>query len=273
MTNFQLLLLLGAGRKAIVHSAIRRSDGQTVVLKAFPAGMEAVARKEFETACLFNHRHLLRPEALTDEGIVMPFCSGRSVASLAGTLPEAIAWQILAQTASALDYLKEQGYCHSAVCPANILWDGDHFLLADFGACHPLQGRIGPEEKPEDFRYVAPEGALNDRSDIWSLGASVFTLVLGNPVFNGLGGKAQRAQSPVPYLRKSMPELSALLCRCLAFAPEDRPSAKDLYVSAQAGLKQCLENRRERALKPETERNGREARQDSGFWPDTMTDN
>jgi serine/threonine protein kinase len=271
MNNYQLLLLLGAGLKASVHSAIRRSDGQTVAIKSFPTGLEALARKEFDTACLFTHRHLLRPEALTDEGIVMPYCSGRSVASLAGTLPEAVAWQVLAQTASALDYLKEQGYCQGAVCPANILWDGDHFLLADFGACHPLGEGIGPE-KPEDFRYVAPEGPLDDRSDIWSLGASVFTLVLGNPVFNGLGGKAQRPESPVPYLRKSMPELSALLCRCMAYAPEERPSAKDLSVAAQEGLRQCLEHKRERALKPETEKEGTGARPDSGFWPDAMTD-
>jgi serine/threonine protein kinase len=271
MTDYQFLFLLGTGHKASVRSAIRRTDGLSFAIKSFPPEMEAQARKEFETARLFTHPHLLRPEAFIQDGIVLPYCKGRSVECLAGTVSESVAWQLLGQIASALDYLQERGYCHGSVCPGNILWDGDHFLLADFGMCHPAPG-VETRNDPEDFRFVAPEGPMDESSDVWSLGATVFTLVLGNPVFNGLGGKAQQPDSPVPYLRKAMPELSDLLCRCLAFDPKARPSPALLSEEAETGLRQCLDKKPQRPLKPMNERAGNRGSPEAGFWPDPMID-
>lgn len=269
MSNFRLVSVLGRGEHASVYAAIDRAGGGLVALKKFHPGMEAFATREYELASRFRHPNLLCPKVLVEEGIVFPHCSGRSMECLSGTFRETISWQLLTQIASALDYLEGEGYCHGGVDPSNILWDGKDFLLGGFGTIH-RSGTMPERGHPDDFRFSAPEGSVDVRSDVWSLAASVFLLVLGSEVFNGLGGRAQQAASPVPYLRKSMPELSDLLCRCLAFNPSERPSAGNLYKEAEKALRQYREKALTRPVKSAQEQ--RSVKPDSDFWPDAMTD-
>lgn len=269
MSNICVLSLLGEGTRAAVYAAVDRTDGQVVALKKFHAGMEASAVREFELVSTFTHANLLIPKSLKEEGLLLPYCPGRSVECLFGTFREEVAWQLLSQIASALDYLEGKGYCHGGVCPSNILWNGKSFLLSGFGGCHRI-GTSRDADNLQDYRYLPPEGLEDGKSDVWSLAASVFALVLGSAVFNGLGGKAQQAASPVPYLRKSMPELSGLLCRCLAFLPSGRPSARELSEEAESAFKRCLEKKPIRPLKPLPER--RMLQTEADFWPDSMTD-
>lgn len=145
----------------------------------------------------------------------MDFFPERDVAPLAGEADERTAWTLLADVARELD--KNSA---TPVCPAHILIDRD-------GAF-----RLSPWSRSQDPAFTAPEGY----EPVWALGASVFFLVLGCPVFYGLGGAAQGPSTPVPTLRRSWSGLSALINRCLSFEPSARPEVKEIYSMAIEAL-------------------------------------
>lgn len=263
MKTYKKLSPLGAGRNSEVWLALR-SGGEPVAVKFFRDA--AAARDEFECGASLTHPCLLHPDSLTEEdgrmAMSMPYCEGRSADNLTGYLDEKSAWQLLRDVASALDYMHGKNLCHGDVTPSNIFWDGTSFILADFGSC--ASGCAGYEDS---VAYSAPEKRRTAGSDIWSLGATVFCLVLGTRVWGGLGGGAQHPDSPVPYLRRSMPELSALVRRCLAFHPQDRPSAKEIAGIASKEYDACVSAAAERPLR---ERYGEAPSLSADFWPDQM---
>jgi len=201
--------------------------------------------------------------------MTMPLIEGRSVENLAGFVSERTAWQLIRDIASAMVYLYEKGLCHGDVQPSNILWDGKAFLLGDWGACQRL-GDQHVEADLDSYQYCAPEKIRTEKSDIWSLGASVFFLVMGVPVFSGLGGKAQKKDSDVPLMRKAFPELSSCVKACLSYCPEDRPSAEELCNLAKEQLKRCESEFPVRPLKPSTQPSASDPHAD--FWPEPMID-
>lgn len=265
--QYKKVSLLGSGQSAQVWLAVG-SDGNVVSLKCFSDKDEALA--EYERGAKLSHPHLLQPISLLEDDpsvLVMPYCEGRSMDNLAGFLSEKDAWQLLMEMADALSFLHQKGLCHPGIKPSKILWDGQSFLLADAGGCLPA-GEPRPLGGPDSLPFIPPERERSPKSDIWSLGATLFHLILGTHVFNGLGGGAQRPDSPLPFLRKGMPELSSLICRCLAYNPSDRPTAEELLIQAQDGLKKCQSRKTDRPLKVSDEIPRGGACPD--FWPDEM---
>ena len=115
---------------------------------------------------------------------------------------------------------------------------------------------------------ISARASKTEKSDIWSLGSSIFNLVMGTQVFSGLGGKAQRKESEIPYMRKSMPELSALVIRCLKYNPADRPTAKEVVTFAEEHLSRIKNIKKIRPLKtaPATPMKD----EYDCFWPEEM---
>ncbi|MBO4447102.1 MAG: protein kinase, partial [Bacteroidales bacterium] len=228
--EYNLLTLLGKGRGGQVWSALDK-DGAVVALKIFNAGV--AARPEYDRGRELSHPNILSPLSFSTIGDVsvmaMPMCEGRSVDNAAGYFSEEAAWKLMLDIGSALAYLHSLGSCHGDVKPSNILREGNEFLLADFGA--------GFGGDLSSYVFAAPEPVRTALSDIWSLGASVFNLVMGSQVFNGLGGRAQKKDSDLPFMRKSMPELSGLVMRCLSFDSSVRPFAAEIVRLAEENLK------------------------------------
>ena len=271
MKSFKKITLLGSGICGDVWACLD-SGGQVLAVKFFKRDPRA-AENEFRTGMSLSHPNILRPiEFGILEGtpvMTMPFLEGRSVENLAGFVSERIAWQLMRDIASVMVYLYGKGLCHGDIKPSNILWNGKDFLLGDWGACCRL-GDKTLESDQSSFQYCPPEKNKTDKSDIWSLGASVFFLVMGSPVFSGLGGRAQKKESNVPLMRKSLPELSACIKACLSYFPEDRPSAADLVAIAEEQLKRCDSQRPVRQLKPYSQPSISDPHAD--FWPEVMID-
>lgn len=157
-----------------------------------------------------------------DKSLDAPYYPERDAGALAGEIDETTAWQILH------DIAKQSAHMATPICPEHIFIDGDNFVLS-------------PWSESTDSSYEAPEGY----EKVWALAASVFYIFMGCKVFQGLGGKGQSANAPVPVLRRELPELSSLIASCLAFNPANRPSTKDIERISTLNFERCKKNKDE----------------------------
>lgn len=146
------------------------------------------------------------------------------------------------QLCDALGHAHSLGVLHGNLKPSNIfLFEGRHVLLGDFGmlwdVSHMDMNHAG--SGTDAVEYLAPEvlsGQITQFSDIYSLGAVLFSAAAGHAPFHG--GKAAdvfaaHARQPVPSLAQVNPALAggvvaldAIIQRAMAKRPEDRfPSA------------------------------------------------
>lgn len=163
--------------------------------------------------------HVDGVEAVKTDGVTrrtMKFYPERDASAIAGDIDELTAWQILHDIAGDAQKLT------TPIAPKHILIDGTHFVLSEWSEGH-------------DERLTAPEGY----SAVWALAASVFYLFLGCHVFQGLGGKGQRQMTPIPTLRRQLPELSKLLIRCLEYDVSLRPSLIEIQQEAESNIRRC----------------------------------
>lgn len=263
--KYKLISLLGFGLSGEVWSAVSATTDAAVAIKIFRQNVvtESRCKYEYAMASKVKHPNLLRPFSLDEiEGfwiMEIPLCIGRSVDGISGYMSEHHAWRLMRDVSSALSVLHKEGMGHFDVKPSNILWDEHRFVIADFGACRDLgtcQKECPVTSDDSSYRFDAPEllkGIWRSASDIWSLGATVFNLLMGCHVFNGLGGRAQQENSPVPYMRKNMPALSELVIRCLAFDYKLRPTADEIVAVAEKHLEIQVSKIRERVVRKENE--------------------
>jgi serine/threonine-protein kinase len=151
--------------------------------------------------------------------------------------------------AKALAHAHERGIVHRDVKPENILLDGGHVLVADFGIAHALESSGGEKLSQSGIvlgtpTYMSPEQAVagtmvDERSDIYSLGCVVYEMLAGEPPFGGRTTQAilaRHAADQVPPLRTVCPAVSlgleAIVLRALEKAPIRRFQSASALVEA-----------------------------------------
>lgn len=141
---------------------------------------------------------------------------------LNGFAGEETAWKVFADISSELAGIHSSGKAYGNIKASSILFDG----AGCFHLAHKEMCSIPGET-------IA--------SDIWALGAAVFKLLMGVPVFWGRGEEGQTVTSPIPTFRKDRYDeaLGNLVGKCLSFLPEERPSAEIVSKEAAAGLDRC----------------------------------
>ena len=221
---------------------------------------ELLARfmREAETAASLEHKNIVK---IIDSGhannvayIAMEHVRGRSLQEYSkpgNLLPPALVIELIAQCAEGLHYAHEKGIIHRDVKPANILYDhsASTAKLGDFGIAHIANSTqtLAGSFLGTPF-YMSPEqlNSLNvdARSDIFSLGATLFRLLTGVPPFSGKS-MAHLMQTivntPHQNLLDIRPDLPKTLVDVVEIAlsknPEDRFSDA-LEFSKQ--LRKCL---------------------------------
>jgi serine/threonine-protein kinase len=122
--------------------------------------------------------------------IVMEYVAGKSLEE-SGQLPFRIAVALVREIAEALDCAHSQGIVHRDLKPANILLTEDgHAKIADFGIAKLNVGEIAAGSDLQGTpAFMSPEqlsGAdVDGRSDLFSLGVILYTLITGHRPFQG----------------------------------------------------------------------------------------
>ncbi len=170
---------------------------------------------------------------------------------------------MIAQAALALEHAHQLGVVHRDIKPANLLVDASGNLwITDFGLARGRteQGLTRSEDLVGTLRYMSPEQALakhgmvDHRTDIYSLGLTLYEMLTLEPAYAGserddlLRQIAMGAPRPPRRLRPSIPvALETIVLKAIAREPERRyASAQDLADD----LQRFLENRPIRAVRP-----------------------
>ncbi len=232
--------------------------------------------REIETAAQLSEPHILPLFDSGEEGgllyYVMPYIAGGTLGDrIAGgrALPQDEAVRILRDVAVALAYAHARGVVHRDIKPENVLIHEGTAVVSDFGIAKALRASQATNPRmrdaPADVRpnhtltqlgtslgtpaYMAPEQAVGDghvdaRADLYAWGVVAYTLLAGrHPFAHKTTAReliaAQLDEMPQPLRSVApavSPPLAALVMRCLAKDPAQRPaSAADLLVELDDG--------------------------------------
>ncbi|HJU65959.1 MAG TPA: serine/threonine-protein kinase [Gemmatimonadaceae bacterium] len=248
---------LGRGGMATVYLAEDVKHGRKVALKVLRPELAAMLGpkrflREIEIAARLTHPHIL---PLYDSGgaegmlyYVMPFIEGESLRTRLdreGELPIGDAARILRDLVDAIAHAHRCGVVHRDIKPDNVLFNGRHALITDFGVAKAVTASTGPQHiTTAGFavgtpQYMAPEQAAAEphadpRSDIYAVGVVGYELLVGRPPFGGvtpreiLAAHMSTPPRPVTAHRASVPEpLAHMVMKCLEKRPSQRWQSAD----------------------------------------------
>jgi len=250
--NYDVLDKLGAGGMGTVLKARHRRMKRVVALKLLlPKFCENEAfvrrfQREVETIAKLGHPNIVMAydadECDSGHFLVMEFVDGRDLASTIekfGPMHANDAVDCIVQAARGLAYAHSLNVIHRDIKPANLLRDKSGVVkvtdlgLARLAASTESQPNTGITQAgfvlgtPD---YMPPEQAvdstdLDQRADIYSLGATLYQLMTGNVMYPGASVMAvlmKHREAEIPTLTGAPPALDAIFRRMVAKKPEDR---------------------------------------------------
>lgn len=161
--------------------------------------------------------------------------------------------KIMASAANALQYAHQQGILHRDIKPGNLLLDRDATLwITDFGLARPtdITNVTQTGEIVGTLRYMAPEqfqGQADQRTDIYSLGLTLFELLELKPGVEFQHGKLKYCNSTGDHLQPSFSKRSAvprdLQTICLKACAHDAGQRYQQARELEEDLRRFLEDR------------------------------
>ncbi len=255
---------LGQGGMGVVYTATQESLARPVALKVLQPMLaqddEAILRfkAEAERAGRLAHPHIVQildfgHEPGASAWIAMELLKGQSLAARIerGPLSEAEVVRIAKETLSALEAAHAAHLVHRDLKPDNIfLADvpgiGTSVKVLDFGIAKLLDDESAGKLTATGMLigtplYMAPEQArgsdVDQRADLYALGAVLYEALTGKPPFTGKNYNALLysvlSETPVP-IDSFRPDISPELARVVARAMEKTPEARWQSANAMA---------------------------------------
>jgi predicted Ser/Thr protein kinase len=241
--RYEILSILGRGGMGAVYKALDREVGRTVALKlirpelASDPAMLARFKQELLTSTQVTHRNVIRIYDIADADgmkfITMEFVEGNQLRQILpdnGKLPPEKAVEIIRQVCLALDAAHSAGIIHRDLKPPNIMQEAKtgRIVVMDFGIARSIEseGMTQTGALIGTIEYMSPEQsmgkALDQRSDIFSVGLIFYELLTGNMPYKADSAMAsllrrnQERAIPVVQLDTSIPKgLSDIVAKCL----------------------------------------------------------
>lgn len=254
---------LGRGAMGVVYKATDPKIGRPVAIKKIltaslaPSELEQYLERfhqEARAAGQLSHRGIVAVYDIVEEdgesSLVMEYVEGVTLDDLVERerLPLGRSLDIMLQVAEALGYAHEREVVHRDMKPGNILVTPDEVAkITDFGIAKLVGSKLTRTGQimgtpaymsPEQFR----DGAVDSRSDVFSLGSILYWLCTGEAAFPGeslttIAFKVVQT-SPIPprELNPALPkEIDLLISKAMAKAPEERyASGSELAVDLEA---------------------------------------
>ncbi len=266
--NYDILDKLGSGGMGTVYKARHRRMKRIVAVKVLATCLgdnkSFVQRfqREVETAARLSHPNIVTAHDadVCEAGnyLVMEFIEGADLdrlVRLRGALSPRLAATLILQAARGLEHAHAQGIIHRDIKPANLLLDSAGSLkITDLGLVRStdLFGESDSEESTltkaggilGTVDFMPPEQAFNPsqvdhRADIYSLGCTLFFLVMARPPYGGetpMETLLLHKQEPIPsllQLHTDMPyELDDIYKRMVAKLPNERFATMSVLVRA-----------------------------------------
>ena len=210
-------------------------------------------RNEFKVAYKLRHPNLLNINHFDVYAncpyLVMPYCANGSVNRQVGQMPEPEIWKFILDVSGGLAFLHSQQppIVHQDIKPDNILITSDgRYVISDFGISRSFRTKMSRTNNnissSGTIAYMGPERFSEKplvvlASDIWAFGMTLYELMTGDVLWEGMGGCVQLNGARIPTISGNFsPELINLVTACLAAETWNRPTAAQINEMATARL-------------------------------------
>ncbi len=245
---------LARGSTALVYLARHEGLGIRVAVKVLRKKLpeekpEYATRflREARMAARLEHPNLVRViDCGIEEGfhyMVMDYVDGQDCLEVLRERGQGLPWrrttEIILQAAAGLSHAAENDVIHRDVKPGNIMIDhSGRVRVTDLGLAKPVAK--GVKELTQELHtvgtpnYMSPEQirhprGLDQRADIYSLGASFYHIVTGRPPYIGdnpmdvVTRHLTEALVPPHKVKPGLPvAVSKVVCKMMAKSPDDR---------------------------------------------------
>ncbi len=275
--RYEILSLIGTGGMSEVYQARCHTLNRLVAIKVLKdeysqdSNFVSKFKMEAQAAAGLSHPNIVSVYDVVDEGnlhyIVMELIEGITLKSYIlkkGRLGVKETIGIAIQVAQGLAAAHDQHIVHRDIKPQNMIISRDGKVkVADFGIARAVSSQTIGSNAVGSVHYISPEqakgGYSDGRSDIYSLGITMYEMVTGRLPFDGdntVSIALAHLEDPVPPPSRLNPEVTPSLDRIILTCTNKKPERRyqDAYELV-ADLRHALVDPEDQFLKKEPEYN------------------
>ena len=247
--NIEIVEKLNEGGTACIYLGVNTWSGNPVAIKELKSDFfknDFVRRKFKEEANQYlylTHPNIVRLIDFIDEKsaqyLVMEYVDGQNLfeyqKNVTGPMPVSMAALLICEVLKALQYAHENNVVHLDIKPANIMLSNrDEVKVLDFGISQDMNGKK-PEKLMGSPSYMSPEQldsrGIDHRSDIYSLGITLYELITGSLPFDGARSRDELFEAirhqKVPSIKSHT--IDRIIAKSTAKRKEDRFQSCDEF--------------------------------------------